>query len=89
VLTIEATPDARRGRVLGAQNTILLAAPAASSAPIAAVAAVAGLPVAGAVLAALAGVTALVALLAPTFRSLDGVAAADEPRTQRVAVGAP
>lgn len=75
VLTVEATPDAMRGRVLGAQNTVMLAAPALTSAPLAAVAATAGLPVAGAVLAALAGVTAIVALAAPAFRSLD------DPRT--------
>jgi MFS family permease len=71
VLTIEATPDAMRGRVLSAQNTVMLAAPALTSAPLAAVAAVAGLPVAGAVLAGLAAVTAIVALAAPAFRSLD------------------
>lgn len=62
VLSVEATPDAMRGRVLGAQNTIMLAAPALTSAPLAAVAATTGLPVAGAVLAGLAGVTALLAL---------------------------
>ncbi|MFB9386643.1 MFS transporter [Pseudonocardia petroleophila] len=72
VLAIEATPDAMRGRVLGAQNTVMLAAPALTSAPLAAVAATAGLPVAGAVLAGLAAVTAIVALAAPAFRSLDG-----------------
>lgn len=71
VLTVEATPDAVRGRVLGAQNTVVLTAPALTSAPLAAVAATAGLPVAGAVLAALAGVTAVIALVAPAFRSLD------------------
>ncbi len=72
VLTVEATPDHMRGRVLGAQNTVMLAAPALTSAPLAAVATAAGLPVAGAVLAALAGVTAVAALAAPVFRSLDG-----------------
>lgn len=76
VLTIEATPDALRGRVLSAQNTVMLAAPALTSAPLAAVAALAGLPVAGAVLAGLAAVTAAVALAAPAFRSLDESAAA-------------
>jgi hypothetical protein len=75
VLTIEATPDAVRGRVLGAQNPVMLAAPALTSAPLAAVAATAGLAAAGAVLAALAGVTAIIALIAPTFRFLD------DPRT--------
>ncbi|MES0833793.1 MFS transporter [Nocardiopsis tropica] len=71
VLTVEATPDAMRGRVLGAQNTVMLSAPALTSAPLAAVATAAGLPVAGAVVAALAGATAIAALLAPAFRSLD------------------
>lgn len=72
VLTIEATPDPLRGRVLSAQNTVVLAAPALTSAPLAAVAALAGLPVAGAIVAGLAAVTAIVALAAPAFRSLDG-----------------
>lgn len=71
VLTVEATPDGMRGRVLGAQNTVMLAAPALTSAPLAAVAATAGLPAAGIVLAGLAGITALAALVAPAFRSLD------------------
>ncbi|WP_433559311.1 MFS transporter [Pseudonocardia xinjiangensis] len=71
VLTIEATPDAMRGRVLGAQNTVMLAAPALTSAPLAAVAAIAGLPIAGAVVAGLAAVTAIIALASPAFRSLD------------------
>lgn len=71
VLIIEATPDAMRGRVLGAQNTLMLAAPALAGVPLAAVAATAGLPVAGAVLAAMAAVTAVAALCAPAFRTLD------------------
>lgn len=71
VLTIEATPDAMRGRVLGAQNTVMLAAPAVTTAPLAALASAAGLPAAGMALAALAGVTAIAALLAPAFRTLD------------------
>lgn len=71
VLTVEATPDVRRGRVLGAQNAILLGAPALTGAPLGALAATAGLPVAAAALAGLAGVTAVVALLAPVFRDLD------------------
>lgn len=78
VLTVDATPDAVRGRVLGAQNTVMLAAPALTSAPLAALAATAGLPAAGAVLAALAAVTAIAALAAPVFRSLD------DPQTQPV-----
>jgi MFS family permease len=91
VLTVEATPDALRGRVLGAQNTVMLAAPALTSAPLAAVATGAGLPAAGAVLAVLAGGTAVAALLAPAFRNLDGPAAphvAPEPRTPVGVVGA-
>ncbi|WP_017589938.1 MFS transporter [Nocardiopsis ganjiahuensis] len=85
VLTIEATPDAMRGRVLGAQNTVMLSAPALTSAPLAAVASTAGLPAAGAVIAALVGVTALAALAAPAFRSIDDLgseekdAASDAP----------
>lgn len=71
VLTVEATPDVRRGRVLGAQNAILLGAPALTGAPLGALAAAAGLPVAAAALAGLAGVTAVIALLAPVFRDLD------------------
>jgi len=89
VLTIEATPDAMRGRVLGAQNTVMLGAPALTSAPLAAVAAVAGLPVAGAVLAGLAAVTALVALAAPAFRSLgDGRGGEPVPPPPTGVVGA-
>lgn len=71
VIVVEATPDAMRGRVLGAQNTVTLAAPAIATAPLAAVAAGAGLPVAGSVLAALVGVAVVLALLAPSFRELD------------------
>lgn len=71
VLTVEATPDPMRGRVLGAQNTLVLAAPAVTSAPLAAVADTAGLGAAGIVLAVLAGATAVAALAAPAFRSLD------------------
>ncbi|MFC5141036.1 MFS transporter [Actinomycetospora rhizophila] len=71
VVIVEETPDALRGRVLGAQNTVVLAAPAVTSAPLAAVAAGAGLPVAGLVLAVLVGVAALLTLVAPAFRALD------------------
>ncbi|MDD7942197.1 MFS transporter [Actinomycetospora lutea] len=78
VIIIEATPDALRGRVLGAQNTVVLAAPALTTAPVAAVAAGAGLPVAGLVLAAFVGVATLLALAAPAFRALDDTGA---PRT--------
>lgn len=89
ILTIEATPDAMRGRVLGAQNTVMLSAPALTSAPLAAVAATAGLPAAGAVIAALAGITAIVALTTPAFRSLDNphvVPTRLRPRTPAVLV---
>ncbi|WP_083275343.1 MFS transporter [Pseudonocardia sp. HH130630-07] len=75
VLTVEATPDAMRGRVLGAQNTVMQAAPAITTAPLAAIASGAGLPAAGLVLAVLAGITALVALAVPAFRVLDDPAA--------------
>lgn len=75
VIIVEATPDAMRGRVLGAQNTVTLAAPALTNAPLAAVAAGAGLPVAGIVLAALVGVATVLALVAPAFRGLDAIRA--------------
>ncbi|MEU4376931.1 MFS transporter [Pseudonocardia alni] len=85
VLTIEATPDALRGRVLGAQNTLLLAAPALTAAPVAALASAVGLGAAGIALAAVAVGTALVALVAPAFRDLGepgtGDAAAPAPAT--------
>ncbi|WP_308799599.1 MFS transporter [Agromyces silvae] len=71
VATIEATPDPLRGRVLGAQNALLLAAPALTSAPIAALAAGYGLPAAGIGIAVVIMVTVVVALCAPAFRSLD------------------
>jgi MFS family permease len=86
VLTVEATPDAMRGRVLGAQNTVMLSAPALTSAPLAAVAATAGLPAAGVVIAALASVTAIVALVVPAFRALDGPQAPPEPPTPALLV---
>ncbi|NWJ69558.1 MFS transporter [Pseudonocardia sp. ICBG1122] len=79
VLTIEATPDALRGRVLGAQNTLLLAAPALTAAPVAALASAVGLGAAGIALAAVAVGTALVALVAPAFRDLGEPGAADAP----------
>ncbi|PZR53122.1 MFS transporter [Xylanimonas oleitrophica] len=70
VATIEATPDAMRGRVLGAQNALMMAAPAVSTAPVAAVATTWGLPAAGLALAAVVAATAVVALLVPAFRVL-------------------
>lgn len=73
VATIEATPDRVRGRVLGAQNALMLAAPALTAAPIAAVASAFGLVTAGITIAAVMGVTAVVALFAPAFRALDTI----------------
>ncbi|MEQ3554818.1 MFS transporter [Pseudonocardia nematodicida] len=84
ILIIEATPDAMRGRVLGAQNTLLLAAPALTSVPIAAVASGAGLGTAGVLLAGAAAFTAVLALLAPVFRNLESV-----PAEEPVPAGAP
>jgi MFS family permease len=77
VATINATPDGVRGRVLGAQNALMLAAPALTAAPIAAVAAGFGLTVAGIGIAGAMTVTALIALFVPAFRSLDTIEAAD------------
>lgn len=71
VVTIEATPDPLRGRVLGAQNALLMAAPALTSAPIAALASGFGLVVAGIALAAMIVLMVVIALFAPAFRSLD------------------
>ena len=79
VATINATPDNMRGRVLGAQNALMLAAPALTSAPIAAVAHRFGLDKAGIGIGVVMVVTALVALLAPAFRSLDSIEAPEEP----------
>jgi MFS family permease len=73
VATIEATPDPMRGRVLGAQNALLLAAPALTAAPIAALASAYGLGAAGIAVAAVVVVTAVVALLSPAFRTVDAV----------------
>lgn len=71
VATIEATPDSMRGRVLGAQNALMLAAPALTAAPIAAIASQLGLPAAGIGIAVLMVVTVVLALMAPAFRALD------------------
>lgn len=79
VLTIEATPDPLRGRVLGAQNTLLLAAPALTAAPVAALASTSGLGAAGIALAAVAVGTALVALVTPAFRDLGEPGEPGEP----------
>lgn len=73
VATIEATPDRMRGRVLGAQNALMLAAPALTSAPIAAIASGSGLESAGIGMAVVIVLTVVVALCAPAFRSLDTI----------------
>lgn len=77
VATIEATPDNLRGRVLGTQNAIVLAAPAVSAAPVAAVASAWGLQAAGMSLAAAVALVAVLALISPAFRSLDNPTATD------------
>lgn len=74
VATIEATPDRLRGRVLGAQNALILAAPALTAAPIAAVASRFGLTAAGSGVAAVMIVTGVVAALAPALRSAPSTA---------------
>lgn len=79
VATIEATPDRMRGRVLGAQNALMLSAPALTSAPIAAVASGFGLVAAGIGIAAVMAVTGVIALFAPAFRSLDTI---ETPKVQ-------
>lgn len=73
VATIEATPDRMRGRVLGAQNALMLAAPAVTSAPIAAIASGFGLTAAGVGIAVAMAITGILALIAPAFRSLDTI----------------
>ncbi|SJN11934.1 major facilitator superfamily MFS_1 [Leucobacter sp. 7(1)] len=73
VATIEATPDRMRGRVLGAQHALMLAAPALTSAPLAAIAMTWGLPAAGLGVAAVMTVTAVIALTAPAFQTLDTI----------------
>ncbi|MBK4216811.1 MFS transporter [Paracoccus caeni] len=78
VATIEATPDEMRGRVLGAQNALVLAAPALTAAPFGAIASGYGLPAAGIAIAVLIIVTVAIALIAPAFRSLDHVGHAAE-----------
>ncbi|GAB3615912.1 MFS transporter [Okibacterium endophyticum] len=82
VATIEATPDGMRGRVLGAQNALMLATPAISTAPIAAVASVWGLQAAGIGLAVAVTVVACLALFAPAFRTLDELGTAKPPEKE-------
>lgn len=77
VATIEATPDRMRGRVLGAQNALMLAAPALTAAPIAAIASGYGLTVAGVGIAVVMAVTAVIALIVPAFQSLDTIETPD------------
>ncbi|RCS75527.1 MFS transporter [Brachybacterium alimentarium] len=77
VATIEATPDRMRGRVLGAQNALMLAAPALTAAPIAAIASGYGLTTAGVGIAVVMAVTAVIALIVPAFRSLDTIETPD------------
>ncbi|MCS3428171.1 MFS transporter [Leucobacter aridicollis] len=74
VVTIEAIPDRLRGRVLGAQNAVLLAAPALLVTPIAAFAAGFGLAATGLAVGALVTVVMLAALVSPAFRGLDAPA---------------
>lgn len=71
VALIEAIPDHLRGKVLGAQNAILLAGPAFAVAPIAAFASGFGLVAAGYGIAIAVAVALLAALFAPALRSLD------------------
>ncbi|MFF3036679.1 MFS transporter [Arthrobacter citreus] len=77
VATIEATPDRMRGRVLGAQNALMLAAPALTAAPIAAIASWYGLTAAGVGIAAAMAVTAVIALIVPAFQALDTIETPD------------
>jgi MFS family permease len=88
VAAIEATPDGMRGRVLGAQNALVLAAPALLAAPMAAVATGYGLQVGGLALAAVIVVGTVVALFAPAFRGLDGLASSSTADADPGAEGA-
>lgn len=71
VATIEATPDRLRGRVLGAQNALMMGAPAVITAPIAAAADSWGLQTAGVLLALGVAAVAALALFSRTFHGLD------------------
>lgn len=71
VLTLEATPDFVRGRVLAAQNALLMLAPALTTTPIAALAGHTTLPTAGVALALLFLGATVTALFARPFRRLD------------------
>jgi len=62
-----------RGRILGAQNALMLAAPAIITAPIAAVASHFGLVPAGLTLGGLVAIAAITAVIAPTFKNLDNI----------------
>lgn len=80
VATIEATPDQMRGRILSAQNTFMLAAPAITTAPIAAVASKWGLSIAGVALAAVIAIITLISVVTPAFRNLDDVKPASDTK---------
>lgn len=71
VATIKATPDHMRGRILGAQNVAIMAAPALAAAPVAGLASGIGLVPAGLILAGGVAVACVVSLVAPVFKSLD------------------
>lgn len=73
VATIEAIPEHMRGRVVGSQNALTLAAPALAAAPIAAIASRFGLTHASMGVAALMLLVALISLRDPAFQSLDTV----------------
>lgn len=73
VATIEATPDEMRGRVLGVQNSLMLAAPALTAAPIAALASAHGLHAAGIGMMVLVILGSVIALASPAFKNLDSI----------------
>lgn len=77
VVQIEAIPNGLRGRVLSAQNAVMLGAPAILLTPIAALASGFGLVAAGLAVGALITLAMLAALVAPAFRSLDAVSPGD------------
>ncbi|MFD1200680.1 hypothetical protein ACFQ3U_02075, partial [Leucobacter albus] len=82
VVQIEAIPNGLRGRVLSAQNAVMLGAPAILLTPIAALASGFGLVAAGLAVGALVTLAMLAALVAPAFRSLDAVSPGDPSAPQ-------
>lgn len=72
VALIEAIPDELRGKVLGAQNALMLAGPALALTPIAALASGYGLATAALTVAVGIAVVMVGALFVPTLRSLGG-----------------